>query len=29
MGGDPARHVPDSDMDQLAGQLTAVLPRAL
>lgn len=28
MGGDPARHVPDSDMDQLAGQLTAALSRA-
>jgi diadenosine tetraphosphate (Ap4A) HIT family hydrolase len=29
LGGDPARHVPDCDMDQLAGQLTAVLSRAL
>ena len=29
LGGDPARHVPDGDMDQLAGQLTAVLSRAL
>ena len=29
MGGDPARHVPDGDMDQLAGQLTAALSRAL
>jgi diadenosine tetraphosphate (Ap4A) HIT family hydrolase len=28
LGGDPARHVPDHDMDQLAGQLTAALPRA-
>jgi diadenosine tetraphosphate (Ap4A) HIT family hydrolase len=29
MGGDPARHVPDDDMDQLAGQLTAALSRVL
>ncbi len=29
LGGDPARHVPDGDMDELAGQLTAVLSRAL
>lgn len=29
MGGDPARHVPDGDMDQLAGQLTAALSRVL
>jgi diadenosine tetraphosphate (Ap4A) HIT family hydrolase len=28
LGGDPARHVPDSDMDRLAGQLTAALSRA-
>jgi diadenosine tetraphosphate (Ap4A) HIT family hydrolase len=28
LGGDPARHVPGSDMDQLAGQLTAALSRA-
>ena len=28
MGGDPARHVSDSDMDQLAGQLSAALSRA-
>lgn len=29
MGGEPAGHVPDGDMDQLAGQLTAALSRAL
>jgi diadenosine tetraphosphate (Ap4A) HIT family hydrolase len=29
MGGDPARHVPDGDMDQLAGHLTAALSRVL
>ena len=29
MGGDLARHVPDGDMDQLAGQLTAALSRVL
>jgi diadenosine tetraphosphate (Ap4A) HIT family hydrolase len=28
MGGDPARHVPDSAMDRLAAQLTAALTRA-
>ena len=27
LGGDPARHVAGSDMDQLAGQLTAALSR--
>jgi len=29
MGGDPARHVPDGDMDQLAGQRAAALSHAL
>ena len=29
LGGDAARHVPDSAMDQLAGQLSAALSRAL
>lgn len=29
MGGDPARLVPDSDMDQLAEQLAAAMSRAL
>jgi diadenosine tetraphosphate (Ap4A) HIT family hydrolase len=29
MGGDPARHVPDDEMDSLAGQLTAALSRVL
>ncbi len=26
LGGDPARHVPDADMDQIAARLTAALP---
>jgi diadenosine tetraphosphate (Ap4A) HIT family hydrolase len=29
MGGDPARHVPDSQMDQLSRRLAAALPAGL
>jgi hypothetical protein len=29
MGGDPARHVPDSEMDQMALRLTAALSAGL
>ena len=29
MGGDPARHVPDSEMDQIARRLTAALSAGL
>jgi diadenosine tetraphosphate (Ap4A) HIT family hydrolase len=29
MGGDPARHVPDSEMDQLSRRLAAALPAGL